>query len=268
MQENYLGEVMYYTFPEFEKYSEVIHGFSSREGGVSRGFYASMNMGVRTDDTDENILTNYDIFCHTLGVDMEKVVIAPLDHGNKILNVTHKEEGLGIMRPWGEEAYDGLLTDEPGVVLTATFADCVPVFFYDPVKKVVGIAHSGWRGTVREIAGEMVRRMGRDYGCLPQDILAGIGPSIGMCCFEVSEDVFYEFAELPYLEDGWYFEKEDGHFDIDLWRVIWDTLTNAGVTPEHITISGICTCCNHDKLFSHRATKGRRGTMAGMISLR
>lgn len=152
--------------------------------------------------------------------------------------------------------------------MTATFADCVPVYFYDPVKKVVGMAHSGWRGTVKEIAGKMVERMVSDYGCDVRDIVAGIGPSIGMCCFEVDEDVFYDFTDLTYLGDGWYYEKENGHYDIDLWRVIWCTLTNRGVLPENITISGICTCCNHDVLFSHRATKGRRGTMAGVISLK
>lgn len=267
MQENYVGEVLYYSFPEFEKHTEIAHGFSSREGGVSRGFYATMNMGVRTEDARENILANYEIFCETLGLDVRNVVIAPLSHEANIRNVTRADAGSGLLRDYCCENTDGFLTDEQGIVLTATFADCVPVFFYDPVKKVVGIAHSGWRGTVKEIARAMVARMCNDYGSRPQDILAGIGPSIGMCCFEVSEDVFYEFTELTYLEDGWYFEKENGKYDIDLWRVIWATLTQAGIKAENISVSGICTCCNSSRLFSHRATKGRRGTMAGMIAL-
>lgn len=267
MQENYVGEVMYYTFPEFEQHKEIVHGFSSREGGVSRGFYATMNMGVRTDDAKENILENYEIFCETLGVDVRNVVIAPLSHEANIRNVTMQDAGSGLLRDYCCENTDGFLTNEPKVVLTATFADCVPVFYYDPKQKVVGIAHSGWRGTVKEIAAAMVKRMCDDYGSNPADILVGIGPSIGMCCFEVDEDVFYEFADLTYLEDGWFFEKENGKFDIDLWRVIWATLTNAGVKEENISVSGICTCCNRSKLFSHRATGGRRGTMAGMIML-
>ncbi len=268
MQENYVGEVLYYTFPEFENCKEIVHGFSSREGGVSSGFYATMNMGVRTEDAKENIIDNYSIFCETLGVDVRNVVIAPLSHEANIRNVTVDDAGSGLFRDYCCENTDGFLTKDAGIVLTATFADCVPVFYYDPVQKVVGIAHSGWRGTVKEIAAAMVERMCSDYGSRPEDILVGIGPSIGMCCFEVEEDVFYEFAELAYLEDGWYFEKENGRYDIDLWRVIWATLTHAGVTAEHISVSGICTCCNSAKLFSHRATKGRRGTMAGMIALR
>lgn len=268
MQQNFYGEVLYYTFPEFEQYKDLIHGFSSREGGVSRGFFSTMNMGVHTGDDRENILENYSIFCDTLGVDVNQVVLAPLSHGDTIRNVTKDDAGSGLCKPFMFEETDGLLTDVPGLVLTATFADCVPVFFYDPVKKVAGIAHSGWRGTVKEIAGKMVERMQADYGCDTKNIHVGIGPSIGMCCFEVSEDVFYDFTELTYLEDGWYFDKDNGHYDIDLWRVIWATLTDRGILPENIAISGICTCCNSSLLFSHRATKGRRGTMAGMISIK
>lgn len=268
MQQNFVGEVLYYTFPEFDKYDDIVHAFSSREGGVSGGFYRTMNLGINTEDSMENVLENYRIFCDTLHLDVNKVVIGQLTHEANIRNVTEEDAGCGLLKPFTYERIDGLLTNVPGLVLTATFADCVPVYFYDPVKKVVGIAHSGWRGTVKEIAGKMVERMVSDYDCDVKDIVAGIGPSIGMCCFEVDEDVFYDFTDLTYLGDGWYYEKENGHYDIDLWRVIWATLTDRGVLPENITISGICTCCNRDVLFSHRATKGRRGTMAGVISIK
>lgn len=268
MQQQFDNEVMYYTFPQLQEYDDIIHAFSSREGGVSSGFYRTMNLGIRTEDNMENVLENYRIFCDTIHVDLNKVVLAPLSHGDSIRNVTAEDAGCGLLKPFTYENVDGLLTNVPGLVLTATFADCVPVYFYDPVKKVVGIAHSGWRGTVKEIAGKMVDRMVADYGSDVKDIVAGIGPSIGMCCFEVDEDVFYDFTDLTYLGDGWYYEKENGHYDIDLWRVIWSTLTERGVSPEHIYISGICTCCNRNVLFSHRATKGRRGTMAGMIALK
>lgn len=268
MQQNFDNEVLYYTFPEFEKFPEIVHGFSSREGGVSGGFYRTMNLGITTDDDKEKIIENYRIFCDTLKVDVNKVVIGQLTHEANVRNVTAKDAGCGLLKPFTYERIDGLLTNEPGLVLTATFADCVPVFFYDPVQKVVGIAHSGWRGTVKEIAGKMVEQMVSDYGCKAENIHAGIGPSIGMCCFEVDEDTFYAFTDLLYLEDGWYYEKENGHYDIDLWRVIWSTLTNRGVLPEHISVSGICTCCNSSVLFSHRASKGKRGAMAGMISIK
>ena len=182
MKENYKNEVRYYTFPAFEEHPEIVHAFTSRECGVSDGYYSSLNMGIHTGDDLENVKTNYRILCQTLSLDPEKIVLANLVHGDTIRNVTAADAGAGLWRDFPYEGVDGLLTNEPGLILTATFADCVPVFFYDPVKKVIGIAHSGWKGTALEIASKMVDRMQSDYGCKVEDILAGIGPSIGMCC--------------------------------------------------------------------------------------
>ena len=268
MKENYKNEVRYYTFPAFEEHPEIVHAFTSRECGVSGGYYSSLNMGIHTGDDLENVKTNYRILCQTLSLDPEKIVLANLVHGDTIRNVTVADAGAGLWRDFPYEGVDGLLTNEPGLILTATFADCVPVFFYDPVKKVIGIAHSGWKGTALEIASKMVDRMQSDYGCKVEDILAGIGPSIGMCCFETDSDVFMEFAEFPYLDEVWFYPKDDGKFDIDLWRINFEMLLYAGIPEDNISISGLCTCCNSDIFFSHRASKGKRGTMAGVISLK
>lgn len=269
MKENFKNEVLFYTFPEFEAYPELIHAFSSREGGVSSGYYSSMNLGLKTPDDFGNVKRNYEIFCDTIGVDVNQVVIANLNHEANIKNVTGKDAGAGLFRPFEEDSIDGLLTDEPGLVLTATFADCVPVFFYEPIKRIIGIAHSGWRGTAAGISGKMVERMVSDYGCNPDEIRVGIGPSIGVCCYEVDKDVCEEFVELPFLsEEGWFYRKDNGKFDLNLWRIIYDNLLFAGVSKEHISVSGLCTCCNSDVLFSHRASRGKRGTMAGMICLK
>ena len=211
---------------------------------------------------------NYRILCRTLSLDPEKIVLANLVHGDTIRNVTKEDAGAGLWREFPYDGVDGLLTNEPGLILTATFADCVPIFFYDPVKKVVGIAHSGWKGTAQEIGAKMVERMQSDYGCNTNDIIAGIGPSIGMCCFETDADVFMEFAEFPYLDDVWFYKKDNGKFDIDLWRINLEMLLYAGIPEENIHISGLCTCCNHETFFSHRATGGKRGTMAGIISIK
>lgn len=268
MKENYRNEVLYYTFPAFEAYPEIVHAFTSRECGVSTGYNSSLNMGVRTGDDPENVKTNYRIVCKTLGLNPDMVVLGNLVGGDTIRNVTKEDAGAGVFRDFPFEGTDGLLTDEPGIVLAASYADCVPLFFYDPVKKVVGIAHSGWKGTASELGAKMVERMQSDYGCNPETIIAGIGPSIGMCCFETDADVFMEFVEFPYLDDAWFFKKDNGKFDIDLWRINLEMLLYAGIPENQVHVSGLCTCCNPDLFFSHRASGGKRGNMAGLICLK
>ena len=268
MKENYKNEVRYYTFPAFDEHERIVHAFTSRECGVSTGYYSSLNMGIHTGDDLENIKTNYKILCRTLDLNPDNIVLANLVHGDTIRNVTKEDAGAGLWRDFPYEGVDGLITNVPGLILTATFADCIPIYYYDPVKNVIGIAHSGWKGTVQEIGSKMVERMKSDYSCKPEDILVGIGPSIGMCCFETDDDVFTEFVEFPYLDDAWFFKKENGKFDIDLWRINLEMLLYAGISEDHIHISGLCTCCNSDTFFSHRATGGKRGTMAGVICIR
>ena len=268
MKENYNNEVMYYTFPDFEQFDFLVHAFSSREGGVSEGYYSSMNLGIKTDDSKENILKNYELFTDAVGIKLEDVVIGNLNHGNNVRVATRNDAGCGILKPFNYINVDALVTNEPNLAITVTCADCVPVFFVDPIKKAIGIAHSGWKGTAQEISAKVVDKMVEEYGCKPEDIYAGVGPCIGMCCYEVSRDVFEEFLEFDYLDDAWYFEKDDDKFDLDLSRIIFGTLAYSGILPEHISISGLCTCCNNDVLFSHRAQKGKRGTMAGMIMLK
>lgn len=268
MKENYNNEVMYYTFPDFEKIDFLVHAFSSREGGVSEGYFSSMNLGIKTDDSKENIYRNYELFTDAVGIKLENVVIGNLNHEANVRVATREDAGCGILKPFNYESVDALITNEPELALTVTCADCVPVFIVDPVKKVIGIAHSGWKGTALEISARTVEKMVSEYGCNPTDMMAGIGPSIGMCCYEVSRDVVEEFLEFDYLDDAWYYEKDNGKYDLDLARIIFGTLAYSGLLPENISISGLCTSCNNDVLFSHRAQKGKRGTMAGMIMIK
>ena len=268
MKENYNNEVMYYTFPDFEKYDDIVHAFSSREGGVSEGCFSSMNLGIKTEDSKENILENYRLFTEAVGIRLEDVVIGNLNHTSNVRVATREDAGCGILKPFNYVNVDALITNEKNLALTVTCADCVPVFVYDPVRKAIGIAHSGWKGTAGEISGKTVEKMVSEYGCNPDDMIAGIGPCIGMCCYEVSREVYEEFIEFDYLDKAWFFEKDNGKFDLDLARIIFGTLAYAGIRPENISISGLCTSCNNDVLFSHRAQKGKRGTMAGMIMLK
>ena len=184
-----------------------------------------------------------------------------------IYNATAADCGRGITRDRGYEDVDGLLTDEPGVVLCTQYADCVPLFFVDPVRRVVGTSHSGWKGTVAQIGAVTVERMCADYGCRRQDILAGIGPSIGPCCFEVDAPVYEAFAGMDLWEERFVRRRTEEKFDIDLWAVNRRILEKAGLRPEHITATDLCTKCHADVFWSHRVTGGQRGSLAGFIAM-
>ena len=162
------------------------------------------------------------------------------------------------------------MTNVPGICLVTSYADCVPLYFVDPIKKVIGLSHSGWRGTVGKIGKETVRVMKEHFGCDPADILAAVGPSICQDCYEVSEDVIdmfrANFRESEY--DRLFYAKENGKFQLDLWKANELVLTDAGIRPEHMAVTNVCTCCNPELLFSHRASKGKRGNLAAFIALK
>lgn len=261
------GDLLYYTFPAFDAFDFVRHGFSTRLGGVSEGIYNSMNLSFTRGDNDGAVTENFRRFCDAIGVDADRVVVSAQAHHTNIYNATAADRGRGVTRERGYTDIDGLLTDEPGVVLCTQYADCVPLFFVDPVRRVVGTSHSGWRGTVAQIGGVTVERMCKDYGCRREDIRAAIGPSIGPCCFEVDDPVYTEFAAMDNWQDGFVKVKEGGKYDIDLWAVNRRILLDAGIRPEHITVTDLCTKCHPDVFWSHRVTGGERGSLAGFIAL-
>lgn len=258
--------VLYYTFPSFDRVDFVRHGFSTRLGGVSKPPFDAMNLSFTRGDDDACVKENFVRFCRAVGVDADNVVISKQEHHTNIRNVTAADRGSGIARERLYTDVDGLLTDEPNVVLCTQYADCVPLFFVDPVKRVVGASHAGWRGTVAGIGAVTVERMVADYGCRREDILAGIGPSIGKCCFEVDAPVYEAFCQADVFDDGCFTARGD-KFDIDLWEVNRRVLMSAGVTAEHITVTDLCTRCHPDVFWSHRVTGDTRGSLAGIISI-
>ncbi len=258
--------VVYYAFESFERYGFVRHGFSTRLGGVSEPPFDSMNLSFTRGDDPARVHENFQRFCRAIGVDAADVVISQQEHHTHIRNVTAADRGSGITRDRLYADVDGLLTDEPNVVLCTQYADCVPLFFLDPVKHVVGASHAGWRGTVAGIGAITVDRMVQDYGCRREDILAGIGPSIGRCCFEVDDPVHEAFSTLDVFDDGCVTCRGD-KFDLDLWEVNRRILRQAGVLDEHLTVTDLCTRCHPDVFWSHRVTGAVRGSLAGMISL-
>ena len=258
--------VVYYTFPAFDEVSFVRHGFSTRLGGVSEGVYASMNLSFTRGDEEAAVRENFARFCTAIGTDSGNVVVSAQEHHTTVYNATADDRGRGVTRERGYADVDGLLTDEAGVVLCTQYADCVPLFFVDPVGRVVGTAHSGWKGTVARIGEVMVQRMCDDYGCRRENILAAVGPSIGPCCFEVDAPVYEAFSALSLFDEGCY-RRRGEKFDLNLWEVNRRILREVGVAEEHITVTDLCTKCHPDVFWSHRVLGGQRGSLAGFIGM-
>ena len=259
--------VVYLTFPKLAA-AGVRHGFSTRMGGVSKGYLGTMNLSFTRGDREENVRENFRRIADAIGFREEQLVFSAQVHETKIRKVTAANRGEGITKETAP-GIDGLATDEADVPLYTSYADCVPLLFYDPQKKVVAMAHSGWRGTAARIGAKMVHFMEKEYGSRAENIIAAVGPSICRKCYEVSEDVEQAFRktfwpeQFPLLFD----EKGQGKYQLDLWEANRIILTEAGILPEHLDVTDLCTCCNHDKLFSHRASHGKRGNMGCFMCL-
>lgn len=255
----------------YDGYQELVHGFSTRFGGVSKGHLGSMNLSFSRGDEPEYVQENHRRFGDAVGYDCRRLVFSDQVHDTRIHVATEGDAGNGIIRENRLKGIDGLVTNVRGLPLITFYADCVPIYFYDPVCHVVGLAHSGWKGTVRNIAGDMVRTMQEVYGCHAEDILCAIGPSICMDCYEVSEDVAEQFREaydVHHQSDTILLEKGEGKYQLNLHAACRYNLLGAGIEDEHIALPDLCTCCNHIVLFSHRASHGQRGNLGAVIMLK
>ena len=265
------GEVVYLTYPALEEQPGFCHGFSTRLGGVSRGIFSSMNLSFTRGDEEQAVLENYRRMADALGFSLEKAVCSDQTHTANVRYVTLEDAGKGIVRKKDYTDVDGLVTDVPGLTLVTSYADCVPLFFVDPVRRAVGLSHSGWRGTVGKIGAVTVRKMQEVFGSDPRDILAAIGPSICQDCYEVSEDVAQEFKQAfarHSKEKQLLYRKEDGKYQLNLWRANELVLLEVGILSQHISFPGLCTCCNPDFLFSHWASHGKRGNLSAFLGIR
>ena len=258
--------VTFLSFPLLEKTGVVVCGFSTRLGGVSRGCCESFTRG----DDPEAVMENYRRIGHALGISPEQIVCSDQTHTVNVRKVGRDDCGNGITKPKPYRDVDGLITDEAQVALATFYADCVPLYLVDPEKKAIGLAHSGWRGTVGKIGKATVEAMRREYGCRPEAIRTVIGPSICQECYEVSEDVAEAFKKAydPGLWDRLMTRREDGKYQLNLWEACRENFLEAGILPEHISMPEICTCCNPGFLFSHRASKGKRGNLAAFLMLK
>lgn len=262
--------VLFLEFPLLSETGVVRHGISTREGGVSEGIYRSMNLSFARGDKEEHVMENYRRIGAAIGVSPDRMTASSQTHTTNVRAVTEDDIGKGIAYPRDYTDVDGLMTNLPDVCLVTYYADCVPLLFVDPVHRAIASSHSGWRGTVNRMGEITVQAMQRAYGSRPEDIVAAIGPSICQDCYEVSEDVIERFrAAFP--ETEWaslFYGKPDGKFQLNLWRANELILLRAGIKREHLAVTNLCTCCNSELLFSHRASHGKRGNLAAFLALK
>jgi YfiH family protein len=258
------GAVKYYVPSSIAETGLVRVGFSTREGGVSDDCYRSMNLRWHCDDTHENVLENYRRITAALGIDYRDTVLSKQIHEDVVMKVGSADKGNGITHENAFESADALITDETGVALATTFADCTPVFFIDPEKKVIALAHSGWRGTVKRISAKVIQKMVSDYGSEPKNVICAIGPSIQLDHFEVGDDVAQIFIDEFGADTA---AVINGRYHVSMQTAIKKQLIEAGVSPANIDDSGICTYCRSELLFSHRKTNGRRGNLGAFMQL-
>lgn len=270
MHVNSRNGVTYLTYPELEKLSDFVHCFSTRLGGVSEGIYSSMNLSFTRGDDEEAVRENYRRLADAVGFEMESIVTSDQTHTSNVIRVTEKDRGNGITKPRPYTDVDGMITDVPGLVLATFYADCVPLYFIDPVHKAIGLSHSGWRGTAARIGEVTVNKMSECFGSDPADIYGAIGPSICQDCYEVSEDVILEFQKSFDRKDweALFYRKGNGKYQLNLWEANRKIMLEAGLKEEHISMPNICTCCNPEFLFSHRASKGKRGNLGAFLSIK
>ena len=258
----------YLSFSSYEALPYIRHMFTTREGGVSKDIYESLNLSFTRGDDETAVLENYRRVAQALGTSIDHIVTIDQTHKTHVRPVGKEDLGKGITLPRDYKDVDGMITDQPGVLLATFYADCVPLYFVDPVHKAIGLSHSGWRGTVGRMGQATVEAMERSFGSQPKDLLCAIGPSICQDCYEVSRDVAEAFIfAFPTHEKEILQAGALGKYQLDLWKANEIVLTEAGVLKEHIDLAGLCTCCNSSILFSHRASKGKRGNLGAFLML-
>jgi polyphenol oxidase len=257
-------------FEQFNKFHEIIHFVTSRHGGISSGVYTSLNLGFGTADGGLSVLTNRHKVADSLAIPLDYFVMANQVHGTHVEVVTREKRGAGAFhRHNALPATDAMVTNEPEICLFVMAADCVPVLFFDPVKKVIGAAHAGWRGTIGRIAAATVLKMQEIYQCHPQNICAAIGPSIGPCCYEVGGEVIDAVLQAFGTTEGLIrFDNDESLPIFNLWQANKLQLMETGLKEENIETAGICTKCRADDFFSSRQGKGITGRFGAGIMIR
>ena len=228
-----------------------------------------MNLSFTRGDKEEAVRENYNRISAALGFSPEDIVTSDQTHTANVRVITAEDRGNGITKPRPYTDVDGMITNVPGLVLATFYADCVPLYFADPVHKAVGLSHSGWRGTAAGIGAVTVKELQKHYGTRPEDIYAAVGPSICQDCYEVSEDVIRQFQKIFRKTAGMrcFIQKENQKYQLNLWKANELIFYEAGILPEHIAVTNLCTHCNSEILYSHRQAGDARGNLCAFLAL-
>ena len=259
--------IQFIVFKRLREIPFIRHGFSTRIGGISEGAYSYLNLGFKTGDMQGNVKENIRKFVSAVGLNHENLVISDQIHSDNIKIVNCWDKGKGYSKQKDYSGIDGLVTSVPNIPLMAMFADCVPIFFIDTAKKIIGISHAGWKGTKLKIGEKTVQAMKDTYDSKADEIIAVMGPSIGKCCYEVDDIIMEQFSAGFIDTSTFIFPKERGKYWIDLWEANRIVLNEAGIQNKNIIISGLCTGCNLDLFYSYRKEKGNTGRMGAVIQL-
>ena len=262
------GELLYHKSTVLD-HKNIVHGFSTRLGGVSTGEFASLNLRGSGDYPDDAALVeeNYRRFCAAVGADVHGVVLSKQVHEDTIRHVTAADAGKGLFCPRDYSA-DALVTNEAGLNLMVFSADCGIFLMHDPESGCIGAVHAGWRGTALDLPCKTVREMGRLFGAKPENIRVSIGAMIGPCCFETDRDVPDAMFAAFGPETEAFVREYHGKWMVDLRGINQWRLRDAGILPENMDINNMCTVCHGDLYWSHRRSGDRRGVHGALIGLK
>ena len=277
--------VEWFSFPILDQFDFIVNGYSTRVGGVSVGDVGSLNlslarevamhMEVSEEECRAKLRENHERLAAAVGYTTDALIFSNQTHTDNIRIMQDIDRGNGFVRPNEYHDTDGMMTDITGQALMTFYADCVPLLLVDPVHKAIANVHSGWRGTIKGIGSKAVRMMREVYGSDPAKLVAAIGPSICWDCFEVSEDVAHAFMDRydaslhkDLVKTGRLTESGEQKYHVNLQRACMENFLEAGLKKQNISLPDLCTACNKDYLFSHRASFGKRGNQAAVLMLR
>ena len=277
--------VEWFSFPILDQFDFIVNGYSTRIGGVSEGDVGTMNlslarevamnMGVSEAESRAKLRENHERLASAVGYPTDALIFSNQTHTDNIRIMQDIDRGNGFVRPNEYHDTDGMMTDITGQALMTFYADCVALLIVDPIHKAIANVHSGWRGTIKGIGAKAVRMMHEVYGSDPAKMVAAIGPSICIDCFEVSKDVAEKFRDKydaslakKMIKEGRLTETGEQKYHVDLQLACMENFLEAGLKKQNVSLPDLCTSCNKDYLFSHRASHGRRGNHAAVLMLR
>ncbi len=279
------GGVEWFSFPILDQFDFIVNGYSTRVGGVSTGDVGQMNLSLAREvamhmeaseeESRAKVRENHERLASAIGYTTDALIFSNQTHTDNIRIMQDIDRGNGFTRPNEYHDTDGMMTDITGQALMTFYADCVPLLIVDPVHKAIANVHSGWRGTIKGIGAKAVRMMHEVYGSDPSKMVAAIGPSICMDCFEVSKDVAEKFLDKydasvskKMVREGRLTETGEQKYHVDLQLACMENFLEAGLKKQNVSVPDLCTSCNMEYLFSHRASHGRRGNQAAVLMLR